>query len=100
MAQPVQASAPSAVTGPAYAGSGARLIAYLIDGVITSIGMAVLTVVLANVIGAAGTAGREVIVGLLIIIWFLAFLVIWLLYFPYFWARDGQTPGRRSCTSA
>jgi uncharacterized RDD family membrane protein YckC len=98
MTQPAQPSAPGPAGGPAiggqYAGAGARLVAYLIDGLITGVGMLVVTLVLGTLIGLAGSAGRDLIVGLGIVLWFLVFLVIWLLYFPYFWAR-GQTPGMR-----
>jgi uncharacterized RDD family membrane protein YckC len=99
VAQPYQPYPPAALDGPApgvkFAGAFARLIAYFIDGFITGAGVLVLWLVAGSVIAIAGEAGRGLIAGIGFLIAFLGFLVIYFLYFPYFWARDGQTPGMK-----
>jgi uncharacterized RDD family membrane protein YckC len=99
MTQPYQPPPPAVVDGPApgvkFAGPVARVVGYIIDGFITGAAMLVLGLVLGTVIGLAGEAGRGFIAGLGFILYFLAILVIWFLYFPYFWQKSGQTPGMK-----
>jgi uncharacterized RDD family membrane protein YckC len=83
---------PEPTPGPApgvnFADPGARLIAYIIDIVIT---FAVVVVLI--IIGGLLVAT----VPILSVIPFLAVVIIPLIYFPYFWSREGsrngQTPG-------
>ena len=100
MTQSYQPTQPAVVDGPApgvqFASPVARLIGYIIDGFITGAAMLVLSLVLGTVIGLAGEAGRGFIAGLGFILYFLAILAIWLLYFPYFWQKSGQTPGMKA----
>ena len=72
--------------GVAFAGYGARLIAYIIDWLIIGLAVGILWVVIAVAL-ASGDNGfvTTVLVG--------ATVLIWLLYFPYFWHRNGVTPG-------
>ncbi len=105
-AQPaVMWATPAEPTGPApgveFAPHGARLVAYIIDSIIVTfvvlafafIGSAVLfsgTTVQGNEVTAVsgGAAG-----GFLVLL--LIGVMIGFLYFPFFWARGGQTPGMR-----
>jgi len=88
MTTPVTWQAPDAEEGPApgmeFGSPGARLVAYLIDGLV-QFGLAIVlflaTTVLAVVFWPLG-----VIAGI-------ATFLFLLLYFPYFWQRSGQTPG-------
>jgi uncharacterized RDD family membrane protein YckC len=82
--------APEPVVGPApgieFASPGARLIAYIVDGLIhfaLSIGLVVATLILTAIFPPLFLVG--VIGGLA-----LAFG-----YFPYFWSTSGQTPGMK-----
>ena len=92
--------------GPApgieFAPHGARLVAYLVDSVI----LIALAVALALVIGLvflgerrSSDDGRTVeiapaaVVGTFVLM--IAILLLVVLYFPFFWARGGQTPGMR-----
>lgn len=100
---------PEVETGPApgieYAPHGARLVAYIIDAFLIGVITTALLVLGAVAIGA-GISYDEVtkrvsvstISGLQWLIfaisWILAVLV-GLLYFPWFWARGGQTLGMR-----
>lgn len=105
MAQPPQAPPPyqpyppTVADGPApgvrFAGPVQRLVAYLIDGFVTGMVYLVIALILGAIIAAAGSADMGFIVGLGIILYFLAFLAVWLLYFPYFWQKSGQTPGMK-----
>lgn len=100
MAQPYQPGPTAAVDGPApgvrFAGAVPRLVAYLIDGLIAGAMIALLGIVLGTVIGLAGSGGRDFIVGLGFILYFITFFLVGVLYFPFFWAmRAGQTPGMK-----
>jgi uncharacterized RDD family membrane protein YckC len=100
---------PAADAGPApgieFAPHGARLVAYIVDGIIITVVLTVITVIAFVVLGAGirfepGTnqidpdsisSGQW----LVFVILFLVASVIALLYFPFFWVRSGQTPGMR-----
>jgi uncharacterized RDD family membrane protein YckC len=83
-------TAPEPTPGPApgveFAEPSARLIAYIIDVLI----IAGVTILL-GIIGAVFL----VILPIISIFFFLAAAVFGLVYFPYFWAKDGQTIGNR-----
>jgi uncharacterized RDD family membrane protein YckC len=99
--RPVPWVAPQRTEGPApgieFAPHGLRLAAFLIDLVVllliwlaVVIPVIVLTL-LAGLLSGSAEAG-VIFVGLggAVVIW-----VLWLLYFPWFWARRGQTPGMK-----
>ncbi len=71
-------------SGTAFASPGARLVAYILDTLIQFVIVVVLGIA-SIVLGA--------IVPPLAILTALAIIVVSVGYFPYFWARDGQTPG-------
>jgi uncharacterized RDD family membrane protein YckC len=83
-------TAPEPTPGPApgveFAEPGARLIAYIIDVLIIT-GVSVMLAL----VGAVFLVILPII-GVLIV---LAAVVFGLAYFPYFWAKDGQTIGAR-----
>ena len=98
--------APPDEAGPApgvkFANHGTRLVAYIIDGFIVGIGFVVVFVILSfAIVGAAGAGGFDRpspgsaaaagILGLLTLV----LIVVAFAYFPFFWARSGQTPGMR-----
>ena len=82
--------APEPVAGPApgvaFADHGERLIAYIIDIVVTFAIIVVLAIVAGILVAVAP---------ILSIVPFLAIVVIPLVYFPYYWAKSGQTPGMK-----
>jgi uncharacterized RDD family membrane protein YckC len=97
--------APAEEVGPApgikFAPHGGRLLAYIVDALIVGAILVVMTLVLSFVlVGAAATGGRSnpASVGIGVVGTF-AFIILVLVisigYFPYFWARSGQTPGMR-----
>jgi uncharacterized RDD family membrane protein YckC len=93
--------APADAAGPApgvtFAGFGPRLLAYIIDAIIVGIVATVIALIAVVPIvadrgsgattGAAGVAASSVI--------FLLLFVFTLGYFPFFWLRNGQTPGMK-----
>ena len=87
-------AAPEPTPGPApgveFAEPGARLIGYIID-----IAINIAIVIVLSIVGGI----LAVTVPVLSIIPFLAVIIIPLIYFPYFWSREGasngQTPGMK-----
>jgi len=106
---PVSWEAPSETTGPApgteFAPHGGRLVAYILDGIIISIVVGLLLIVAFIVIGVGLTFDRDtnrVDVSSVSSVQWLIFAVlciiatlVGLFYFPFFWARGGQTIGMR-----
>lgn len=95
--------APPEEAGPApgvrFASHGTRLVAYIIDSLIVFLIYVVIFVVAAFFVAAAGrptdanrpSAAAAALFGILVLIT----IVVALAYFPFFWARTGQTPGMR-----
>lgn len=103
---PVESSGPA--PGVQFAGHGARLGAYILDAILLSVFVTafviVLMVILFGTIEWSIDANGDVVFGdtaaaagsfLLFIAGSLLISVLSLLYFPFFWARGGQTPGMR-----
>ena len=88
--QPTGWQAPGAAIGPAagiaFAGPGDRLVAYIVDVIIVSILTSLLAIL---------TFALAVTVPILAILPFIAIVIVPLVYFPYYWSRDGQTPGMK-----
>jgi len=96
---------PEVETGPApgvqYAPHGARLVAYILDGIIISIAVAIPVIIGFVLLGSGATIkgnevtavdpGAAVAFSVLIVL----ATAIGLLYFPFFWARGGQTLGMK-----
>ena len=101
-AQPPAAPAPAApppaswappaeeLVGPApgyqFGGAGERLVAYILDSLIIA-GLSIILVI-------AGTLVIVPVPPLGILLW-LGILVVWLVYFPWYWVKGGQTLGMR-----
>lgn len=102
---PVTWESPERTEGPApgieYAPHGARLVAYILDGLIAS-AVCIIIIVVALILLAAGstivdnevTQMNPITTTLFVLLVILTILVAFL-YFPFFWARGGQTPGMR-----
>jgi uncharacterized RDD family membrane protein YckC len=97
--------APAEEVGPApgvkFAPHGGRFLAYIIDGLITTAILILMTIALGVVLAAvAGTSGRSsgltVAIGAVgTILYVIAILAVIIGYFPYFWAKNAQTPGMK-----
>ena len=101
---PVAWSAPPPEPGPApgieWAGYGARLIAYFIDGFILGVVFFLTSIVLLGSLfaGAVSVANGDQTGAIAVggaLLWFLVVFLVSVLYFPFFWANGGQTPGMR-----
>jgi len=87
--------------GVEFAPHGARLVAYILDGIVISIVSGIPAVVGTAILLAGATIEDDqiteisagAVAGFSVLL--LISLVIGLLYFPFFWARGGQTPGMR-----
>lgn len=104
---PVAWAAPFEATGPApgfeFAPHGPRIVAYLIDSVIVTV--AALAIVLVPILwvqgrvdavrAVGGVAEVDGVVIVALIVAFAALFAVIFGYFPFFWARGGQTPGMR-----
>jgi uncharacterized RDD family membrane protein YckC len=98
---------PKEEAGPApgvrFASHGVRLVAYIIDGLIVGavylVGLVIALAVFVATARAAdfedGLSGRgAALIGVFGLLFLVGF-VLNLAYFPFFWARSGQTPGMR-----
>ncbi len=96
---PSRWEAPPEEVGPApgyaYGGFGERLLAYIVDVLIAG-ALVWILIIVAGVLVAGAVAtdspGAGIGGGLIAV---LGILVVSLGYFPWFWARGGQTPGMR-----
>ena len=84
--------------GVKFANPGPRLVAYIVDAVIQVV-VAIVVFGVVGILGAGAAAsesgalqGTAIIVALIGV---LAYLLFTIVYFPYFWARGGQTPGMK-----
>lgn len=97
--------APTEEVGPApgvkFAPHGGRFLAYILDGLILTAILIVMTIALSLVlVGVSGTSGRSssVTAGVAVggtVLYVIGVLLVTLAYFPYFWAKSGQTPGMK-----
>ena len=88
--QPTQWQAPDPEPGPGpgmeFAGPGARLVGYIVDTIIIAVVITVLAIIAGLLVAT---------LPILSIVPFLAIPIVSLVYFPYFWAKSGQTPGQK-----
>lgn len=103
---PVNWQAPAETYGPApgvrFAGLGARLIAYIVDGFILGIVIIAVSVVFGLLLAGAATSANDqasgAVAGMAIggsLLYVLLILAMSIAYFPWYWARGGQTPGMK-----
>jgi uncharacterized RDD family membrane protein YckC len=98
---PVSWQSPPEPAGPApgvqWAGFGERLVAYIIDGFVLALVFVVLSVFLVGglLVGYRAGEGLGPVAVSGAVLWFVVLFVVSIAYFPYFWARGGQTPGMR-----
>jgi uncharacterized RDD family membrane protein YckC len=81
--------------GYAFGGFGERLVAWIVDWIINVVVIVAVAIVGGLATGAGAISGNALLAGTSLFITILAVVIIPLAYFPYFWVRDGQTPGMR-----
>lgn len=92
---PVEEAGPA--PGVLFASAGSRLLAYIADGILLAVVYTGLWLLGGLLFMGASSASNGS--GLLVgggLVFFLALVLLGLLYFPWFWARGGQTPGMRA----
>jgi uncharacterized RDD family membrane protein YckC len=110
-ATPIQSwEAPPSVPGPAagieFAPHGPRLVAYIIDGIILTLVIVLVTIIAAPIVVATIGTDQFVFTGediqslspafwTVVLLYVVFVFVVTVAYFPFFWARTGQTPGMR-----
>jgi uncharacterized RDD family membrane protein YckC len=93
---------PEGPTGPApgveFGDPGARLVAYIVDGLIIGAMIVVAMLIWALIAFAAGAARTDSLdsaAWATLVVVLVVVTVIGLGYFPWFWARSGATPGMK-----
>jgi uncharacterized RDD family membrane protein YckC len=92
-AVPAEALGPS--PGVRFASHGARLVAYIVDGILVGVLVTIVAILLSFGVAAFAIAGADalaVLGGLLVLV---AVMVVSIGYFPWFWVKGGATPGMR-----
>lgn len=85
---------PAEVAGPApgvqFAPHGERLVAYIVDSIVLFLALmlAIIPIVIAGATNSSALAPLAAIMILVVVVLAIA-------YFPFFWARGGQTPGMK-----
>jgi uncharacterized RDD family membrane protein YckC len=98
--------APEPQIGPApgyeFAGHGSRFVAYILDCVLIYVLLfvpAIALIVIGSAIDAQlvrpGMAGPDAFSAITLTVFVVLLFVLVLGYFPFFWARSGQTPGMK-----
>jgi uncharacterized RDD family membrane protein YckC len=83
--------------GVEFAGYGARLLAYILDAALLGIVITVLSFVLVPVLAGTTSDGQLSGAGAAALtVWIGVIVLVSLLYFPFFWQRNGQTPGMQA----
>lgn len=94
---PVSWQVPFVPVGPApgyeFGGPGPRLVAWIVDSIIVGLLVTIVAVLgaMLAVAGATNDSAATVGGGILLIV--LGIFAVTLGYFPWFWARNGATPG-------
>jgi len=90
---------PAAEIGPApgvrFAPHVGRLIAYIVDGFLIAILVIVAFIVLIPLLVVGSNTQSNAVLGTSVFLYLLVPILISVVYFPFFWARSGQTPGMR-----
>ena len=91
-AAPVEA-APGPMPGVGFAPHVGRLIAYIIDAFIIGIVVTVVAVILTPILIAGADSDNTGALAATVFLYTFVVLLVSVSYFPFFWARGGQTPG-------
>jgi uncharacterized RDD family membrane protein YckC len=92
-AVPMEAIGPA--PGVRFASHGARLVAYIVDGILISVLATAVFIALSIVAGLFAAAGAAPLAVVALILAVVATFLVGLGYFPWFWANGGATPGMR-----
>jgi uncharacterized RDD family membrane protein YckC len=85
---------PGPMPGVYFAGHPARLIAWILDGIILSIVVTLLYFVIGIFGALISSASNELGVLILVVGW-LVVAIVSLIWYPYWWSKSGQSPGKK-----
>jgi uncharacterized RDD family membrane protein YckC len=85
---------PGPAPGVYFASHPARLIAWILDGFILSIVAGILFFVI-TLVGALVAAGSNELGALVFLVGWVAAGVVGLVWYPYWWSKSGQSPGKK-----
>jgi uncharacterized RDD family membrane protein YckC len=78
-----------------FGGAGERLVAYIVDILIVGIVVTLIAVIGGAILAGGAVSDSGFLAGTGAVILVFAVVVVPLAYFPWFWARNGATPGMR-----
>ena len=81
--------------GVGFAPHAGRLIAYIIDAFIIGVVVTVVAIILTPLLVAGSTSENTGATAAAVFLYVFVVLLVSVSYFPFFWARGGQTPGMR-----
>ena len=81
--------------GVGFAPHAGRLIAYIIDAFIIGVVVTVVAIILTPILSPAPTRRTPGRLAAAVFLYTFVVLLVSVSYFPFFWARGGQTPGMR-----
>jgi uncharacterized RDD family membrane protein YckC len=87
------AGRPGPMPGVYFAGHPARLVAWIIDGFILSLFFFAAFIVAGVITAVIASAGSDTATSLTILIVSVAMILVYLGWLPYWWSKNGQTPG-------
>ncbi len=89
------AGAAGPMPGVEFAPHGGRLIAYIVDGFIVGIAVTIVAIVLTPFLMAGASSDNTGALAATAFLYVFVVLLVSVSYFPFFWARGGQTPGMK-----
>ena len=81
--------------GVPFAPHAGRLIAYIVDGFIVGIAVTIVALVLTPFLIAGASSDNTGAIAATAFLYVFVVLLVSVSYFPFFWARGGQTPGMK-----
>ena len=86
---------PGPMPGVGFAPHVGRLIAYIIDAFIIGVVVTVVAIILTPLLVAGSNSENTGATAAAVFLYVFVVLLVSVSYFPFFWARGGQTPGMR-----
>ncbi len=90
-----QSAEPGPMPGVGFAPHVGRLIAYIIDAFIIGVVVTIVAIILTPLLVAGADSENTGAIAAAVFLYVFVVLLVSVSYFPFFWARGGQTPGMR-----
>jgi uncharacterized RDD family membrane protein YckC len=89
------AGRPGPAPGVFYSGHPARLVAWILDGIIFSIIATIVYFIVGTIMVMVAATGSDTLTGISALAGFVAIVVFSLAWYPYWWSKSGQSPGKK-----